>query len=534
MKRYPTLFATRPTATPPGPASGAFCSVTRADGRLQSASCLRQAALRLWPALPHRTGEYACGALGRKTPDLRHLSASRDGRVVNKVGYWIVLLLLIAMSPGWAASSDALEELLTQIEQAASAESRIDQSRLQRFIGDRNNQRRLLDEAKAELARQEQRADQLRNRFDVNELELVELETLLDERMGNLGELFGVVRQVAGDVAAKIDDSMVSAQWPDRSAFLSELAQRRELPQAKELARMWLEMVREIAHSGRIVRFKADVINADGQRESDREVVRIGVFNVVSEGRFLLWDGDQGTLVELPRQPAGRFQSMARALQEARQGAIVDMAIDGTRGAILGLVVRSPTLIERFRQSGLIGKVIVVLGALGLLISIWKGLKLWRIGRSIKRQLNSATARQDNPLGRVMQAYYEQPDQDVSTLELKLDEAILRETSPLESGLPLIKVLYVVAPLIGLLGTVVGMILTFQQITLFGTGDPRMMASGISMALMTTVLGLIVAIPLTLLHSVLHSRARSLIQVLEEQAAGIIARVAEQRHAVAG
>jgi len=206
------------------------------------------------------------------------------------------------------------------------------------------------------------------------------------------------------------------------------------------------------------------------------------------------------------------------------------MAIDGTRGAILAQVVRSPTLQERQRQGGPVGNVIIALGIFGVLFSLWKGIVLLVRGNAIKRQLKRDDASESNALGRVMKVYQDDPDQDVETLELKLDEAILRETAPLESGLPLIKVLYVIAPLVGLLGTVVGMIVTFQQITLFGTGDPRMMANGISMALITTVLGLMVAIPLTIIHSLLHSRARALIQILEEQAAGIIARLAERRH----
>jgi len=346
--------------------------------------------------------------------------------------------------------------------------------------------------------------------------------------MGNLGELFGVVRQVAGDVGTSIQESMVSAQLPGRAEFLQDLAQRSELPTGQELSRMWLEMVREIYQSGRVVKFTAPVVNQDGQPESGREVVRIGVFNALSDGKFLTWNGEE--LAELPRQPAARFTSLASDLQNASPGEVTDMAIDGTRGAILAQVVRSPTLQERQRQGGPVGNVIIALGIFGVLFSLWKGIVLLIRGNAIKRQLKRDDASESNALGRVMKVYQDDPDQDVETLELKLDEAILRETAPLESGLPLIKVLYVIAPLVGLLGTVVGMIVTFQQITLFGTGDPRMMANGISMALITTVLGLMVAIPLTIIHSLLHSRARALIQILEEQAAGIIARLAERRH----
>ncbi|RFF30301.1 MotA/TolQ/ExbB proton channel family protein [Wenzhouxiangella sediminis] len=442
-----------------------------------------------------------------------------------------LLIAVLALAMPFAASAqDTLDELLQQVQQAAQEEQRVDQQRLQRFINERNNQRQLLEEARAELRAEEQRSDRLQNQFDENELQLVELETTLDERMGNLGELFGVVRQVAGDLRGNLAESMVSAQYPGRSEFFANLAEARELPTVGELRQMWYEMVREITESGKVVEFQSDLINADGVREENREVVRVGVFNVVSNGKFLQWDGDQGLLVELPRQPAGRFQNMAENLQQASGDEVVDMAIDGTRGAILAQVVRAPTIQERIRQGAEVGYVIIALGIFGVLFALWRGIVLTIKGNAIKRQLKREEADEGNALGRVLKVYQDNPDQDVETLELKLDEAILRETAPLESGLPLIKVLYVVAPLIGLLGTVVGMIQTFQQITLFGTGDPRMMAGGISMALITTVLGLTVAIPLTILHSLLQSRSRSLIQILEEQAAGIIARLAERRH----
>jgi len=443
---------------------------------------------------------------------------------------WIAAALVIAPLPGQAQETETLQDLLREVERIASEEARVDEQRLQRFIRERANQRQLLDEALAELRSEEARSERLRAGFDANELELVELETALDERMGNLGELFGLVRQVAGDVGTVIEESMVSAQMPGRADYLAELAQRRELPTSKELSRMWLEMVQEIYQSGRIVRFNAPVVNLEGQLESNREVVRIGVFNALSDGKFLTWNAGAQELVELPRQPDGRFLAMAADLQNAAPGEVTDMAIDGTRGAILAQVVRSPTWEERRRQSGPVGNVIIALGVIGLLFSFWKGVVLFTRGRAIKRQLKLGEASEGNALGRVIKVYQDDPHQDVETLELKLDEAILRETAPMESGLPLIKVLYVIAPLVGLLGTVIGMILTFQQITLFGTGDPRMMANGISMALITTVLGLVVAIPLTIIHSLLHSRARALIQILEEQAAGIIARLAEQRH----
>ena len=119
---------------------------------------------------------------------------------------------------------------------------------------------------------------------------------------------------------------------------------------------------------------------------------------------------------------------------------------------------------------------------------------------------------------------------NVETLELKLAEAIFREMPKLTRSLLFIKIISVVAPLMGLLGTVTGMIQTFQAITLYGTGDPKLMAGGISQALVTTVLGLTVAIPMVLLHTLVSGRSKRIVQVLQEQSAGIIAEHSERQH----
>lgn len=441
----------------------------------------------------------------------------------------IIVSAVMLLVSGFA-NAQSLEELAEIVRQAANSEGRINQQREARFLSDRNNQRNLLAQARAELKREEKRSDDLKSAYDRLERELAELTTILQERMGNLGELFGIVRQSSGDIQAALNDSMVSAQYQGRDVFLSELAQRKALPNVQELRTVWSRMVTEIAESGRVIKFNAEVERANGAKE-DLEVVRIGVFNAVSNGSFLDWDSSKSTknLIELARQPAARFGSMATDLQTAAPGETVAMAVDFTRGQILRAVVQSKTPIERVKEDGgIVGYVIIGVGILGLLIALWKAAVLYGTGARISKQLKVADADKGNPLGRVMAIFSDQTETDVETLELKLDEAILRESAPLETGLSFIKVLYVVAPLLGLLGTVVGMIATFQQITLFGTGDPRMMAGGISTALVTTVLGLVVAIPLTIFHAFLQSKSAALIQILEEQAAGIIARLAER------
>jgi len=439
------------------------------------------------------------------------------------------LTAVLAVPP--VASAQTLDELARIVREAAQSETRINQQREASFVKERDKQQNLLVRARQELATENARSDRLRDEYDRNERSLAELETTLAERMGNLGELFGVARQASGDVQAALDDSMVTAQMPGRTQFLSDLAQRKELPTVPELRRLWSAMVTEIAESGKVVKFTAMVERTSGEKH-DLEIIRLGVFNAVSDGQFLDWDTSKSrvNLIELARQPAARFRSMARNLQSAAPGEVTGFSVDFTRGQILRAVVQSKTPVERIREDGgTVGYVIIGLGLFGLLLCLWKIFSLYTTGAKMSRQLRSETADKSNPLGRVLTVYSGNPDTDIETLELKLDEAILRETAPIELGLSFIKVLYVVAPLLGLLGTVVGMIGTFQMITLFGTGDPRMMAGGISTALVTTVLGLVVAIPLTLLHSFLQGKAKTLIQVLEEQAAGLIARLAESR-----
>ncbi|MDX1580115.1 MAG: MotA/TolQ/ExbB proton channel family protein [Alphaproteobacteria bacterium] len=420
----------------------------------------------------------------------------------------------------------SLEELVEIVRQGTMNERAEAERRVQEFIRQKNNQQQLLNQAKAELQRQEQRSQRLEETFDENEIKIGQLNNLLQERQGSLGELFGAVRQSAGDLGGVVKDSIISAQYTDRSEFLSSLAQKKELPSIEELEQLWYEYMREMRETGRVVEFPATVITDTGNVEED--VVRVGAFNLVSDGRYLQYNGETGRIEEFPVQPAGRFTSSAEALQDAESG-YVAFGIDPSRGAILGLEVRKATLVQRWHQGGIVGYIVSAVGLLGLLLVLYRWIDLFLIGNKVNAQMKQESANTNNPLGRVMKAYEDNRNVDVETLELKLDEAILKDVPKIERGLSTIKVISVVAPLMGLLGTVTGMIQTFQAITLYGTGDPKIMAGGISQALVTTVLGLVVAIPMTLLYTLVASRAQRIIHVLEEQAAGIVALHAEKK-----
>ena len=445
-----------------------------------------------------------------------------------KQGWWLCLLLPLLLPA--AAWTGPLDDLLKEVKQARQQEARLDRQREAEFRAARDRQARLLAEARARLQAEQERSERLRQQFDENEKRLAEAEETLRRRQGDLGELFGVVRQVAGDVAGLLDGSLVAAQFPRRGKELLQLSEEKSLPTIDELERLWYRMLEQMTESGKVVRFQRAVVGADG-RERRQEVVRVGVFDLVSEGKFLRFLPETGQVMVLPRQPARRYTEMARALQEAKSG-VHPMAVDPSRGAILDVLVQMPTLEERIEQGRLVGYLIIALGGFGLLLALYRMVALGRVSWQVRRQLRHPE-RPDgkNPLGRVLLAWSAHPDNDLETLERRIDEAIVKEVPRLQRGLSILKILAVMAPLLGLLGTVTGMIQTFQSITLFGTGDPRLMAGGISQALVTTVLGLVTAIPLIFLHALLASRSRALVQVLEEQSAGIIARQAERLHA---
>jgi biopolymer transport protein ExbB len=276
-------------------------------------------------------------------------------------------------------------------------------------------------------------------------------------------------------------------------------------------------LLEEINQAGKVVRFEAPVITTKGE-EVTSTVTRSGVFTATSQGRFLRYLPESGKLVELARQPALRYREMASGLEQAGQG-LHAMAVDPTKGSILGLLVRSPDLLERIHQGGYIGYLILLLGAAGLLIVVYRYLWLGLVDRRMKRQRNSDAPGMDNPLGRLMATAAEVAQASAEVLTMRFEETINTEARRLNFGLTTLTVFAAVAPLLGLLGTVTGMIETFQSISLFGTGDPKLMSGGISQAMITTQLGLVVAIPLLLMHSFLHGKANNIVALLEQQGA---------------
>jgi biopolymer transport protein ExbB len=421
----------------------------------------------------------------------------------------------------------SLQQLLQQVKQDGLKERSINKERERVFLQDATKQKQALAKSKSELKQVTQETDRLKNAFDKNEDSLASLEEELRKRMGNLGEMFGVVRQVSQDVASIRENSLLANELGARSELLDQLSESKALPSIPELEKLWYEMQLHMTKQGESKQYTSTYLNAKGQKV-EAPVAHIGPFVAFNETGFLNYDTQTRLFIELGKQPSeasliGSFLSSSDAFSE--------MVIDPTRGTLLSIGSQSPSIIDRIQQGGLIGYIILFLALCGFIYALFLLAQRLSMQAKMNAQLsNPGVVDSGNPLGRVLAVYKnEQTSQDLETLEMKLDEAVLKELPQLEKGLSIVKLLAAVAPLLGLLGTVTGMIATFQSITLFGTGDPKLMAGGISQALITTVLGLVAAIPLLFMHNILNGRSKEMIQVLDQQAAGIIAEQAQKR-----
>ncbi|NCF24235.1 MAG: energy transducer TonB [Gammaproteobacteria bacterium] len=448
----------------------------------------------------------------------------------------IIAAGLLVFGAGTVQAQDdarSMQQLLELIQQGQARDSQEARQREAEFARRKNEQQNLLNQARAERNRQERESERLEQLFEDQQAQIVAARTALDERLGALKELFGVLQTVAGDAQGRFSNSLTNVQFPDRGEFLvalgSKMAGANSLASIEDIERLWFELQRQITETGNIVRFEHTVTLANGE-ETQMQIARTGAFNLAGPVGYLQYDPSTKRVSALQRQPEqSRYTNSAQDLVAATESPVT-FGIDVTRGGILALLVESPTIQDRINQGGIVGYCIIGLGIIGLLIAIVRFVGLSNDSRKVAAQLKRDTAATDNPLGRVMAAYESNRDADTETIELKLSEAALKEMPRLTKGLLFIKVISVVAPLMGLLGTVTGMIKTFQVITLYGAGDPKMMAGGISQALMTTVLGLVVAIPMVLLHTIVSGQSRKVINILQSQSAGLVAQHSEASH----
>ena len=430
------------------------------------------------------------------------------------------------------AQINSIQELLNQVRSDAAEQQRINQQRVAEFQANANEQTSELQRARSELAQLEAQARRVEANFQANQNQIDALKGELTAAQGEFGEVFGLARSMAGEFKSTLDRSLITAQYPNRTEVLGRVAESDALPSTADLNAIWQTMLTEMEEQRQVETFTAPVAGTEGQSD----VTRVGPFVAFnSNGDFLQYNPpsangeDLPLLSLLPAQPGGAIQSAASNVLSADAGEVVYAPIDPTRGELLKTFDLRPGPWERAMQGGPIGMIIIGLGAITAILGILLIVRLFLIRMAVAGQKRKSQPSKSNALGRVMLAYEGVQNADADTVELKLDEAILQESPKLEFGLNFIKLIAGIAPLLGLLGTVTGIIHTFQAMMIYGAGDPQLMAGGISVALVTTMLGLIVAIPLLIIHSFAASLARGVQSTLEEQSAGIVARHVESR-----
>ena len=446
-------------------------------------------------------------------------------KITNKFLLFLTLSfasIIIAQDSSDEISVDPtdIDILLDLVEENTLLRTKENQDRLNEFISNRNKQQKLLNDARWLLKLEKDREAKLTKNFEDNDARLSDLEEQLNLKIGTLGETFGVVRQISGDAKSNYSQSLTNLQFPSRIDFLADLAERKALPSVPELEKLWFTLLNEIYESGKVVKFDSPVLDTSGDAET-QEVLRIGQFNAIADRTYLRFIPEQQVLEFLESNPPST-RSSVRAISSLEKDGYAEFAIDPTRGSLLSLILQNPGFFERINQGGFVGYLILVILLLGLAMGGMRFRFLVSERKSIDEELESGNLKQGSPLHEINEIISDK-SLDQEKLENKI-EAVLSNTEPVyEKNLSTVKLLAAVAPLLGLLGTVIGMIETFQAITLFGTGDPKLMADGISQALVTTMLGLITAVPLLFVHNQLDTRSREIVQIIEEQAIGRIA-----------
>lgn len=371
----------------------------------------------------------------------------------------------------------------------------------------------------------QQQADDLSKTFSHNEDTLTKREEKLRLATGSLGEVFGVIRQNAKEVQRDLSHSVTGADGQHHLDVVNDIVSARTLPSMAQLTGLWHAMQAQINASGQVAPVTINYVNGDGKTEPTK-AIRLGALALITDQGYVNWDNAAHEASQYARQPdEGPTLTSINALL---QGKVVPMTIDPSQGTLIKQLANEPTLFDRLKAGGAVGNIIIALLVVGLGIAGYRGMRLLIARRQINHQLSHPQTLTDNPLGRVLAVYSKEKPRSVEALELRLLEAVVDEQAQLERGLSMLKLLAALAPMLGLLGTVTGMIETFQVITQFGNGDPKVMAGGISMALVTTVLGLVAAIPLLLSHNVLSSQAEIIRNILEKQGIGMVAEQAEK------
>ena len=224
---------------------------------------------------------------------------------------FLPLLLISSLAFSQENSMEPLEPIVTDLDRlvesvkkTANTRSAEDNLRLQRFLADKNRQQYLLNQMKSKLKAEESRSVRLTKEYEDNDSKLADLEEQLTLKLGSFGELFGIVRQTAGESKGQFALSLTNIEYPSRIEFLGDIAERKslDLPTNEELERLWFEILNELNQSGKVKEYTSQILSKSGE-VMEADILRIGVFNSVANGMYLNLVAEQNVLEYLPKQP---------------------------------------------------------------------------------------------------------------------------------------------------------------------------------------------------------------------------------------
>lgn len=416
-----------------------------------------------------------------------------------------------------------------QEQATAKAEYAKQQAELERRVAD----------VQARLAAERTRLETARKDLKETHALRVELSNRLVEEGGDLRELAGIVRSAARDLLVLAESSPTTAEQPARLEYLRTYLDKTRHPGLNEVAKLVDLYFAEMAATSQVIVRSGPLVNRSG-KETSADIVRIGGFTTIyqagDEIGFATVGKGTGRLLAVAGEPGWR---MSGNMEDYIKGQSSQVYMDVSNGAALRQLSKQESLWEQIQAGGPLVWPILLVGLIALVLIIERLLFFRRVRSNTdvlmslvtklvatgdyEGALSAAETQADRPTSNVIKAGLALRGNSQEVVESGLSEAMLRELPRLERFLTVLKVLAAVAPLLGLLGTVTGMINTFHVITAFGTSDPRLMAGGISEALITTQFGLTVAIPIMVAAALLTRKAQRLTGDMEEKAVALSA-----------
>ena len=394
--------------------------------------------------------------------------------------------------------------------------------------------------------------DGLKEKIDILAKTQAELQSSLEEsRMVNK-ELAGFVRTCAKDLDSLLVQSPQSAFNKDRNSFLTPVINQERFWAMDDIRKMSDILFDEILASGQVSVRQGMVVDRQG-KDRTAQILGIGNFTSLymlnddtgqqSETGFLLYSDQSSRFFALSRLPSDRLADQMNAYLAGKSDSV---PVDISKGGALRRFTHELKLIDQVPKGGLLVWPILALLGLAALILLERLCFFLRHRIGIQPFMDKLSAllesenfegcrdlMQANKRGfipRVLLKALPAREQSRTDMENVLQEAIMAEIPAIERFLSTLGMLAAIAPLMGLLGTVTGMINTFHVITYYGAGDPRMMSGGISEALVTTMLGLTVAIPIMLFHTLLSRRVETQISMMEEKSVAFVNMVFKARN----